>query len=112
MKIPDKKFNNISEQDLELTQDQIRELKRRIKDLENLVGYVIYSDIIPKGRWRLFLNISDDTWCDDIYTATLFKRQHIAKAVVEKYSEEKRRGISIAKITTKNDRRKVLKYLR
>ncbi len=112
MKVPDKKFNDISEQDLELTQDQIFELKRRIKDLENLVKYVIYSDIIPKGRWRLFLNISDDTWCDNINTATLFKRQHIAKAVVEKYSEERRKDISIAKISTKNDKRKVLKYLR
>ena len=112
MKVPDKKFNDIGEQDAELTQDQIHELKRRIKDLENLVRYVIYSEIIPKGRWRLFLNISDDTWCDDITTATLFKRQHIAKAVVEKYSEERRRDISIAKITTKNDKRKVLKYFR
>jgi hypothetical protein len=112
MKFPDKKLDDISEKDLELTQDQIHELKRRIKDLENLVRYVIYSDIIPKGRWRLFLNISDDTWCDDINTATLFKRQHIAKTVVEKYSAERRKDISIAKITTKNDRRKVLKYLR
>ncbi len=112
MKVPDKKFNDISEKDIELTQDQILELKRRIKNLENLVRYVIYSDIIPNGRWRLFFNISDETWCDDIDTATLFKRQHIAKAVVEKYSEKRRRDISIAKITTKNDKRKVLKYLR
>jgi hypothetical protein len=45
MKIPDKQFDDIREQDLELTRDQILELKRRIKDLENLVRYVIYSDI-------------------------------------------------------------------
>ncbi|CAB1080206.1 hypothetical protein D1AOALGA4SA_7893, partial [Olavius algarvensis Delta 1 endosymbiont] len=51
MKIPDKKFDDISEQDVELKRDQILELKRRIKDLENLVRYVIYSEIIPKGRW-------------------------------------------------------------
>ena len=112
MKVPDKKFNDISDQDLELTQDQIRELKRRIKDLENPVRYVIYSEIIPNGRWRLFLNISDDTWCDDINTATLFKREYIGKAVIKKYSEGKQRDLSIAKITTKNDKRKVLKYFR
>ena len=112
MKVPDKKFNDIGEQDVELTQDQIHELKRTIKDLENLVRYVIYSEIIPNGRWRLFLNISDDTWCDDIDAATLFKRQHIAEAVIGKYSEGRCREISIAKITTKNDKRKVLKYLR
>jgi hypothetical protein len=112
MKVSDKNFNDISEQDIELTQDQIHELKRRIKDLENFVRYVIYSEIIPNGRWRLFLNISDDTWCDDINKATLFKRQHIAEAVIGKYSEGRRRDISIAKITTKNDKRKVLKYFR
>ena len=112
MKVSDKKFNDIGEQDVELTQDQIRELKKRIKDQENLVRYVIYSDIIPNGPWRLFLNISDDTWCDHINTATLFKREHIAKAVIEKYSEGRQRDLSIAKITTKNDKRKVLKYFR
>ena len=112
MKVPDKKFNDIGEQDVELTKDQIHELKRRIKDNENPLRYVIYSEIIPNGRWRLFLNISDDTWCDDINTATLFKRQHIAETVIGKYSEGRRREVSIAKITTKNDKRKVLKYLR
>jgi hypothetical protein len=50
MKVSDKNFNDISEQDIELTQDQIHELKRRIKDLENFVRYVIYSEIIPNGR--------------------------------------------------------------
>jgi hypothetical protein len=112
MKIPDEKFNNIGEQDVELTQGQIHELKRRIKDLENLIRYVIYSEIIPNGRWRLFLNISDDTWCDDVNTATLFKREHIAKAVIDKYSEGRQRDLFIAKITTKNDKRRVLKYCR
>ena len=58
MKIPHKKFDDICEQDVELTRNQILELKRRIKGLENLVRYVIYSEIIPKGRWRLFLNSS------------------------------------------------------
>lgn len=112
MKVPDKKFNDIDEQDVEFTQDQIHELKIRIKDLENPVRYVIYSEIIPNGRWRLFLNISDDTWCDDINTATLFKREYIAKAVIDKYSEGKQRDLSVAKITTKHDKRKVLKYFR
>ena len=51
MKVPDKKFNDISERDIELTQDQIHELKRRIKDHENPVRYVIYSEIIPNRRW-------------------------------------------------------------
>jgi hypothetical protein len=55
MKVPDKKFDDISEQDLELTQDQILELKRRIKDLENLVRYGKMGDVSHKGfevRWE------------------------------------------------------------
>jgi len=73
---------------------------------------VIYSEIIPNGRWQLFLDISNDTWCDDINTAVLFKREHIAKTVIDKYSEGRQRDLSIAKISTKNDKRKVLKYFR
>ncbi len=112
MKVIDKNIDEISDQEIELTRDQIHELKRRIKDHDSPVRYVIYSEIIPKGRWRLFLNISDDTWCDDINTATLFKREHIAKVIIDKYSERGKGYLYIAKLTTKNNKRKVLKYFR
>ena len=61
------------EEDLELSPEQIRELKRRVKDMEDPVRYVIHNDLLPVGRWRMFFNVSDDAWCDDINTATLFK---------------------------------------
>jgi len=99
-----------SEDDFDLSPEQIRELKRRVRDLDNRVRYVIHSDLLPAGRWRLFLNVSDDTWCDDIETATLFKRPRYARAVIHAYCEGKRDNLFIAKITTKNNRRKVLKY--
>ena len=98
------------EDNLELSPEQIRELKKRVKDLEDPVRYVIHSDLLPGGRWRMFLNVSDDTWCDDINTATSFKRPHYARAVIHEYCEGKRDNLFIAKITTKNNRRKVLKY--
>ena len=98
------------EDNLELSPEQIRELKRRVKDLEDPIRYVIHSDLLPGGRWRMFLNVSDDTWCDDINTATPFKRSHCARAVIHEYCEGKRDNLFIAKITTKNNRRKVLKY--
>ena len=107
MKITD--ANGISE---DLTPDQIRDLKRSIEDLENPVKYVVYSELSPGRRWRLFLNVSDDTWCDDINTATLFKAEHIAKVVCKEYSGGRERGPSIAKITTRNSKRKALKYFR
>lgn len=98
------------EEDSELSPKQIRELKRRLRDLENPVRYVIHCDLLPAGRWRMFLNVSDDTWCDDINTAALFKRARYAQAVIHEYHESKRDNLFIAKITTKNNRRKVLKY--
>jgi hypothetical protein len=98
------------EDNLELSPEQIRELKRRVKDLEDSVRYVIHSDLLAAGRWRLFFNVSDDTWCDDLNTATLFKRSRYARVVIHDYCEGKRDDLSIAKITTKNNRRKALKY--
>ncbi|MBA7700251.1 hypothetical protein ES703_108961 [subsurface metagenome] len=99
------------EDNLELSPEQIQELKRRVKDLENPVRYVIHSDLLRTGRRRMFLNVSDDTWCDDINTATLFKRPRYAGAVINEYCEGKRDNLFIARITTKNNQRKVLKYL-
>jgi hypothetical protein len=71
---------------------------------------VIYSDLLPNGRWRLFLNVSDDTFCDQLDRATLFKREHVAQAVARACSERRHRDLLVAKITTRNDQRKVLQY--
>lgn len=97
-------------QDEDLSPAEIRELKSRIADLHNPVRYVIYSDLLPNGRWRLFLNASDDTFCDQLDTATLFKREHVAQAVARACSERRHRDLLVAKITTRNDQRKVLQY--
>jgi hypothetical protein len=103
---------DIKEQDPDFTKEEIKELKRRIKDHKNMVRYVICSEIIPEGRWRLFLNVSDDTWCQDLDGATLFKREHVARAVLENYSEGSPDNYFIAKLTTKGQKRKILKYFR
>jgi hypothetical protein len=101
---------DFQKQDEDLSPAEIRELKSRIDDLHNPVRYVIYSDLLPNGRWRLFLNASDDTFCDQLETATLFKREHVAQAVVRACSERRHRDLLVAKITTRNDKRRVLKY--
>jgi len=101
---------NFKKQDEDLSPAEIRELKSRIADLHNPVRYVIYSDLLPNGRWRLFPNASDDTFCDHLDTATLFKREHVAQAVARACSERRHRDLLVAKITTRNDQRKVLKY--
>lgn len=101
---------DFQKQDDDLSPAEIRELKSRIKDHDNPVRYVIYSDLLPNGRWRLFLNVSDDTFCDQLERATLFKREHVAHAVARACSERRKRDLLVAKITTRNDQRKVLQY--
>ena len=101
---------NFKKQDEDLSPAEIRELKSRIADLHNPVRYVIYSDLLPNGRWRLFLNVSDGTFCDQLDTATLFKREHAAQAVAIACSERRHRDLLVAKITTRSDKRKVLQY--
>ncbi len=86
------------------------ELKRRLADAQNLVRYAVFSDIIGNGRWRLWLDVSGDGYGMSIDQATLFKRDYVAQAVAKAYSKGRKNDLLIAKITTKNGKRKVLKY--
>ena len=104
------KIEEIHEYVEELSPEWKRELKRRIADAHNPVRYVIFSDIGGKRRWRLWLDVSSDGYGMSIDQATLFKREHVAKAVARAYSKGRRNDLLIAKITTKNGRRRVLKY--
>ena len=81
---------NFKKQDEDQSPAEIRELKSRIADLHNPVRYVIYSDLLPNGRWRLFLNVSDGTFCDQLDTATLFKRNMLPKPIIFTKSYTKR----------------------
>jgi len=94
----------------EISPELKRELKRRLADVDNPVRYVVFSDITGDGRWRLWLDVSGDGYGTSIDQATLFKREHVARSVAKAYSEGRRNDLLIAKITTKNGKRKVLKY--
>ncbi|MBI4526911.1 MAG: hypothetical protein HY695_24205 [Deltaproteobacteria bacterium] len=87
-----------------------RELARRIADANNPVRYVVYSGLLRSGRWRLFLDVSGDGYWNTIDKATLFKRERVARAVAKVYSGGKRTDLLVAKITTKNGKRKVLEW--
>ena len=94
----------------EISPELKRELKRRLADADNPVRYVVFSDITGDGRWRLWLDVSGDGYGTSIDQATLFKREHVARSVAKAYSEGRKNDLLIAKITTKNGKRKVLKY--
>ncbi len=100
----------ILKDDEELSPEWKRELARRVADVRNPVRYVVFSDIGGKARWRLWLDVSSDGYGMSIDQATLFKREHVARAVARAYSEGRRNDLLIAKITTKNGKRRVLKY--
>jgi len=104
------KLREIPEEDEELSPEFKRELKRRLADADNPVRYVVYSDITGDGKWRLWLDVSSDCYGMSIDQATLFKREHVARAVAGAYSENRKNDLLIAKITTRNDKRKVLRY--
>ena len=87
-----------------------REIKRRLADSDNPIRYAVFSDICGNGRWRLWLDISADGYGMSIDQATLFKREHVARCVANAYSEGRRNHLHIATLTTKNGKRKVLKY--
>lgn len=94
----------------EISSELRLELKRRLADAHNPVRYVVFSDITGDGCWRLWLDVSGDGYGMSIDQATLFKREHVARSVAKAYSEGRRNTFFIAKITTKNGKRKVLKY--
>jgi len=102
--------HEIEDDFIELTPEQIRELKRSVADSDNSVRYVVFADIIGNGKWRLWLDVSSDGYGMSIDQATLFKREHIARAVAKAYSEGRKKDLLIAKITTKGGKRRVLKY--
>jgi len=94
----------------ELSPEFRRELRRRLADVHNPVRYAIFSNITGDGRWRLWLDVSSDSYGMSIDQATLFKREHVARSIAKVYSEKRKNHLLIAKITTKNGKRKVLKY--
>jgi len=100
----------VPEEAEELSPKFKRELKRRLADAHNPVRYAVFSDIIGNGRWRLWLDVSSDGYGMSIDQATLFKREYVARAVAKAYSEGRTSDLLIAKITTKNGRRRVLKF--
>lgn len=64
----------------ELTPAQLRELQRRVADLENPVRYLLVSEMGP--GFALYYNLSEDVYAmNNPRGATLFKRLNAALAV-------------------------------
>ena len=63
-----------------LTRAQMRELDRRVKDLDDRTRYLLVSTLSP--RFALYYNVSEDTYgMNKPVHATLFKRRAAALAI-------------------------------
>ena len=90
-----------------LTLAQIRELKRRIKDMDDPVRYLIVSEF--GRRFILYYNVSDDTFAfNDPAGGTLFKR----RAAAESIRKLLRPTATIAKFSLKGKKLKRLSPMR
>jgi len=66
--------------DSPLTPAQIREIDRRVADLDDPVRYLLVSRMGP--RFSLYYNVSDDLYAmNDPSGATLFKRRKAAESI-------------------------------
>jgi hypothetical protein len=64
----------------ELTPAQVRELRRRVADLDDATRYILVSQMGP--RFALYYNVSEDVYAmNDPNGATLFKRRNAAVAI-------------------------------
>lgn len=94
------------------TESEIRKVKKelsmRIKDHDDPIRFIIISRL--SSKWQYYFNVSDETWCSDIDSATIFKREKYALALLKLLSRKKDKTNIIAKITIKNNKRKILKY--
>ena len=101
-----------------LTREQVKELRRRDKDFENPIRYVVYDEFFSsrKRKWRLWHNSEEHIYCSDIAGASLYKCCEQARAVAAATHFDRLLGSNspirtcIAKITTKNNKRRILKY--
>lgn len=64
----------------ELSKSQVRELRRRVRDLEDRTRYLLVSVFTP--RMALYYNVSNDTFgMNNPSLGTLFKRRTAAVAI-------------------------------
>lgn len=89
----------IRRNDSDLTPSQIRDLERRIKDMDDPIRYLIVSEFGP--RFILYYNVSDDTFAhNNPGGGTLFKR----RAAAESIRKLLRSSVAIAKFSIKGKR--------
>lgn len=90
-----------------LSREWLKEIRRRVKDLEDPIRYAIASEM--SRRFVLYYNVSSDSFAyNNPEGGTLFKRREIAERVKNRLG----RHYSLVKFTTVNGRLKRLSPVR
>ncbi len=98
----------------ELTPAQVRELRRRMADLDDATRYILVSPMGP--RLALYYNVSEDVYVmNDPTGATLFKRRNAAVAIkkllggwirVVRCASKRDSGVRVPVLSTTRGRRR------
>jgi len=64
-----------------LTAAQKRQLERQVRDSRDRTRYYIRTRFLPRNKFELYYNVSDDVWAMDLAGATFFKRRRAAQAI-------------------------------
>ena len=107
----------VNENDFKLSRSQKKELKRRMKEMDSSVRYVVATSILPKKHF--YYLIESNCYGMDLDQASLIRSESLAIAIAKSLNEGReeeirnndRLGHFPIKITIKNNRRKVLRYL-
>jgi hypothetical protein len=80
----------------------IRAARRRMKNPDNGVRYVVYERPFRSIDSRFFLDVGQDAFRFGACTAgTLFKQERIARLVAREYSVRQQRRLHVMKVTIK-----------
>lgn len=89
------------------TSQQIREIRREIRRLDDPVRYAVYERPFRGVDVRFFLDVSEDAFRLSVWPqATLFKQERIARLVAKAYSVQQQRTLRVARVTVKVAKRK------
>ena len=98
-KIPgraDRKRSELADDDIPLSPEWIKEIKRRVKDSRDPVRYMLVSEFTRK--FILYYDLTSDTYAmNDASRGTLFKRREAAESVKTLLGK----GVAIVRFTVK-----------
>lgn len=82
------------------TSQQIRDIQREVRRLDDPVRYAVYQRPFRGVDVRFFLDVCEDAFRLSVWPhATLFKQERIARLVAKAFSVQQQRVLRVARVT-------------